>query len=271
MSNQIVEHGQGNLPVATPATPADLLLYAMQKGGNIEQVEKLMELQMRWEADQARKAYVADMAEFKKNPPKIVKDKLVEHSGISYKHATLGGVTGAIVEGLAAYGFSHRWDTEQLEGGLIVVTCVLTHKLGHSERTTLKSGRDDSGKKNNIQAMASAITYLQRYTLLAACGLATNDQNDDDGSSAEEGELSELAKKWIGDANVCKDLQALEGIWKLGIDAINQAGSDDDYQAFKEAVNARKAVLGARANGRPSRVADIVGRSRQPNEKSGAE
>lgn len=188
MSNEIIEMEStpqsSAVAVAAPATPADIVLYAMQKGADIAQIEKFMDLQMKWEADQARKAFVSDMAEFKKNPPRITKDKQVAFNGTSYMHATLGNVTGAIVEGLARHGFSHRWDTVQ-DGAQIVVTCILTHKQGHSERTTLSAGRDDSGKKNNIQQMASTVTYLQRYTLLSATGVATNDQEDDDGAGSQ--------------------------------------------------------------------------------------
>ncbi len=187
----VAQHVPGAMtaPTQAPATPADIVLYAMQKGADIAQIEKFMDLQMKWEADQARKAFVADMAEFKKNPPKIVKDKQVGFTGkggefVGYTHATLGNVTGAIVEGLARHGFSHRWDTEQ-QNGQIIVTCILTHKQGHSERTTLSGVKDDSGKKNGIQQMASTITYLQRYTLLSATGVATIDQVDDDGAGAE--------------------------------------------------------------------------------------
>lgn len=189
MSNEIIEMEStpqsSAVAVAAPATPADIVLYAMQKGADIAQIEKFMDLQMKWEADQARKAFVSDMAEFKKNPPRITKDKQVAFNDTSYMHATLGNVTGAIVEGLARHGFSHRWDTDQQQGGQIVVTCILTHKQGHSERTTLSAGRDDSGKKNNIQQMASTVTYLQRYTLLSATGVATNDQEDDDGAGSQ--------------------------------------------------------------------------------------
>jgi hypothetical protein len=186
MSNEIIEMAGSQasaVAVAAPATPADIVLYAMQKGADIAQIEKFMDLQMKWEADQARKAFVSDMAEFKKDPPRITKDKQVAFNGTSYMHATLGNVTSAIVEGLARNGFSHRWDTEQ-QGANIVVTCILTHKQGHSERTTLSATKDDSGKKNSIQQMASTVTYLQRYTLLSATGVATNDQEDDDGAGA---------------------------------------------------------------------------------------
>lgn len=250
-----------------PATPADIVLYAMQNGGSIEQIRDFMQLQREWEADQARKSYVADMAEFKKNPPHIVKDKQVAFSGTSYMHATLGNVTSSIVEGLARHGFSHRWDTDQQPGGLIAVTCILTHRLGHSEKTLLSAKGDDSGKKNNIQQMASSITYLQRYTLLAACGLATHDQGDDDGHAAGiQGQ-----EDWLGHVARAKSLDELQRIWNDG--SVDLKRSDDlaPYDDFKCAVNAKKATLGgapAKA-GRSSRLSDIVGKA-QPDQGAAA-
>src|SRR5690606_5500273 len=40
---------------------------------------------------------------------------------------------------------------------------------------------DSSGSKNAIQAIGSTLTYLQRYTLIQALGLAASD--DDDGQT----------------------------------------------------------------------------------------
>lgn len=174
---------------ATGSTPADLLLYVMKSGGSIAEVREFMQLKREYEADEARKAYVADMAQFKLNPPTIVKDKAVGYMNkdgtfTGYRHASLGNVTNAIVEGLARHGFSHRWDVKQ-EGVIAHVTCTITHRLGHSESVAMQAAKDDSGKKNAIQQVASAIAYLQRYTLLAATGLATHDQDDDGASSGE--------------------------------------------------------------------------------------
>lgn len=176
---------QESRSIALATTPADLLRMAVEKGADLDRLEKLMDLQDRWEKDQARKAYVAAMAQFKSEPMVIGKDKHVsfatQKGKTEYDHATIGNVTAVICAGLAKHGLSHRWDVDQQDGGRIVVTCILTHELGHSERTTLKAGADDSGGKNSIQAIASTVTYLQRYTLLAATGMATSDQADDDG------------------------------------------------------------------------------------------
>jgi len=252
-----------NALVSAPATPADIVLYAMKNGGSIADIREFMALQREWEADQARKAYVVDMAEFKRNPPHIIKDKLVAFNGTSYMHATLGNVAGAIVEGLAQHGFSHHWDTEQQQGGQIVVTCIITHRLGHTERTMLSASRDDSGKKNSIQQMASTVTYLQRYTLLGAVGLATHDQGDDDGAGAAALDTS-LADKWIADASRASTLDSLKIIWNDGSAAIQRRGTDYDLVDFKAAVNSRKAQLTPAEPNKSSRLRDIVGAGQQP-------
>lgn len=183
------------LPATTHAvTPMHMLQVALDQGADLAKLEQLMQLQERWEANEARKAYVAAMAEFKRNPPEIVKRKHVSFQTskgtTEYHHATLADVCEAAIRGLAQVGISHRWDVEQKDGQ-ITVHCVLTHAQGHSERTTLTGRADDSGGKNAIQAIASAVTYLQRYTLLAATGLATRDMNDDDGRGASIDTITE--------------------------------------------------------------------------------
>ncbi len=162
------------------AGPMANAIAALQAGMTIEHLQGIMALQEKWESNEARKAYVADMAQFKLNPPEIYKTKLVSFSGTEYMHATIGDVAKAIVDALARHGFSHSWETRQADG-MITVSCKITHRMGHSESTSLQSAPDVSGKKNSIQAIASAQSYLQRYTLLAACGLATMDLPDDDG------------------------------------------------------------------------------------------
>lgn len=176
-----------------PVTPMGLLQVAMSQGADLAKLEQLMALQERWEANEARKAYVSAMARFKRNPPDILKRKRVyfenKAGGVTdYMHATLADVCAAAIKGLAEVGISHRWDVEQ-QADRITVHCVLTHELGHSEKTTLTGGADPSGGKNSIQAIASAVSYLERYTLLAATGLATRDMDNDGRAPAAPVEL----------------------------------------------------------------------------------
>ncbi len=169
---------------STAVTPMQMLAHALERGADMAHLQQLMDLQERWEAQQARKAFVQAMAKFKAFPPEIVKTKQVSFGNTNYKHATLADVCAAAIQGLAQVGISHSWQVHQ-DGESITVTCVLTHLQGHSESVSMTSLPDKSGQKNSIQAIASATSYLQRYTLMSATGLAAKDQ-DDDGRSAVE-------------------------------------------------------------------------------------
>jgi hypothetical protein len=177
---------------------------AVQRGDPLDNIEKLLALQERWEANEARKAYVVAMNAFKADPPTIFKDKHVRYENrggdvTEYDHASLGQVVTAISEGLGKHGLSHRWDQEQLDGGLIRVTCIITHAMGHSESNFLQSGADQSGGKNNIQAIGSTVTYLQRYTLLSAVGLATQDMDNDGLTSDTQSDLNYITNEQVAD------------------------------------------------------------------------
>lgn len=191
-------------------TPADLLRIAVERGSDMVQIEKLMDLKDRYDANEARKAFVVAMAEFKKTAPTILKDKNVSFTGTSYSHATLGGICEVVISSLAEHGLSHDWDTVQPDNGMIEVTCIITHLMGHSKRTTMKAPPDNSGKKNAIQQIASTVTYLQRYTLLGACGLATSDTPDDDGrgGSPEPGDKKVPMK--IGANGLASAIEAIK-------------------------------------------------------------
>jgi hypothetical protein len=199
-------------------------MAALQMAGDIpiEKLEKMLELQERWEANEAKKAYHQAMAAFKAKPPVIVKDKHVRFAtkaGVTeYNHASLGKVTSTINSALSEHGLTAAWKTDQVDGQ-IKVTCTITHELGYSESTSLSSGSETSGTKNSIQAMGSAITYLQRYTLLALTGLATHEQ-DDDGAGSEKPVITEKQAESI--RNALEDTDSDEQVFLawIGADSI---------------------------------------------------
>jgi hypothetical protein len=168
-----------------PCLPVDLIQQAIEKGSNLEQIEKLMQLQERWEANEAKKAYFEAMAAFKASPPEINKDRTVKYKDVKYNHASLYNVTEKINTELSKHGLSASWKVQQ--NGIISVTCKIVHIRGYGEETTISAASDTSGSKNAIQAVGSTITYLQRYSLLSLTGLATF---DDDGAAS--GGIAEL-------------------------------------------------------------------------------
>jgi len=184
---QVATQGHQGVP-STNVTPAQMLQIAVERGADPDNLEKLMNLHERWEAREAEKAFVQAMNQFRANPPRLTKNHEVDYSTrqggrTHYSHATLDHACEVIGSALAEVGISYRWRTAQLDNGAVQVTCILTHKDGHSEQTPLQAMPDTSGGKNSIQAVGSAVTYLERYTLLAATGMAAEDQ-DDDGQGA---------------------------------------------------------------------------------------
>ena len=236
-SKAIVEPQQDN------ALMALISRAAMDASFDVAKLQALMEMKERWDATEARKAYVAAMAEFKANAPEILKRKLVEFDTAkgttSYKHAELADVTSAVTQPLAQAGFTHAWATRQLDGGLIEVTCTLTHRLGHSESTTLKGSPDQSGGKNNIQAIASTVTYLERYTLLMATGLATRGM-DDDGVAAGQPPMPAKDADWIAKCDEIAETNTKAQCEALKAEMVADYGASD--RVPKRVVEAYRAA-----------------------------
>jgi hypothetical protein len=166
-------------------TPMTMLDRAVASGANIEVIEKLMGLQERWEANQARKAFDNAMAAAKAEIPVILKDREVDFVGKTgirthYHHESLAEIARTVDPILAKHGLSYRFETESADR--IHVICIISHRDGHSVRNGLSAPRDDSGNKNPIQGIGSTISFLQRYTLKSGLGLAA--AKDDDAAGA---------------------------------------------------------------------------------------
>ena len=180
--NAVVEREPESRAVAV--TPMQMLQIAVERGADMAQLEKLMELQERWQANQARKAFDEAIAAAKAKIKPIVKKREVDFTTAkgrtNYQYEDLAMIASEVDPILSEFGLSYRYRARQ-DGNKVSVTCVIAHREGHSEETTLTALNDESGNKNSIQAIGSAVTYLQRYTLKLALGLAAT--KDDDGNS----------------------------------------------------------------------------------------
>lgn len=175
------------LPVTTPMS---MIERAVEKGADVGMIEKLMELAERHDRNLGRRAFDQAIASAKAEFPEIRKNKTVDFSTAKgrthYRHEDMAEISRAVDPVLSRYGLSYRYRTQQ-DGRSVTVTCILSHKDGYSEETTLSSAADESGNKNHLQAVGSAATYLQRYTLKMALGLAATE--DDDGRRADAAKL----------------------------------------------------------------------------------
>lgn len=168
-----------NLPAVM--TPMAMLEKALTSGAGMDVIEKFMALHERWEANQARKAFDEAISGAKAEIPPILRNAEGHNKKRYANFAAIASVVDPII---SKHGLSYRFRTTQTDR--INVTCVLSHKAGHCEETTLAGPADTTGNKNAIQAIGSTLTYLQRYSLVQALGLAAAD--DDDGKAGSAGE-----------------------------------------------------------------------------------
>jgi ERF superfamily len=222
-------------PPQALTTPAELLQIAVNQNADIDKLTKLMDLQERWERNEARKAFVAAMSEFKAHAIHIAKDR--GNSQYGSRYVSLGNLVATVTPFLSQHGLSHRWEIDQNSG--IKVTCIITHIAGHSESVAMICPPDKSGAKNPIQEIKSAITYAKVCTFESVTGLASSDANlDDDGNSAgTNGALAEQLE-WIENA---KDIPELQKLFKQ---AYQLAGNNKTAQlAVIQAKDKRKREL----------------------------
>jgi len=187
-----------------PVTPMTLIERAQQSNASIEQMQQLFELQLRYEANEARKAYNDAMANFRENAPAIARKR----TGHNIKYAGLSESIEVVQPMLSQFGLSHQWKTKQ-DGNQITVECTITHRMGHSESTSLTSAPDTSGSKNAIQAIGSTVSYLERYTLYAILGLSSREMDDDGKGAGGKEETPRISERqWTDLLALISDVKA---------------------------------------------------------------
>lgn len=166
---------------SAPITPLNLLRAALDRGSDEQVLAQLIGLHERSRADEARRAFEAALAAAKAELPVIAKTQIASIGAKHYRHEDLAEIARAVGPPLARHGLAYRFRS-RTEGGLVTLTCIISHRDGHNEECSVSAAADHSGEKNAIQAIGSTLTYLQRMTLKAALGLAAAD--DDDGKAA---------------------------------------------------------------------------------------
>lgn len=95
------------------------------------------------------------------------------------RYADLAACVEAVMDGLSANGIFFTQKVAPSESGVLVET-VFIHESGE----TLSCGQIHvPASKHDAQGFGSALTYARRYSLMAACGIAPE---DDDGNAASK-------------------------------------------------------------------------------------
>ncbi|UOF80237.1 erf superfamily [Caudoviricetes sp.] len=154
-------------------------------------------------------------------------------------YSSLASVIDAVRPHLAENGLAFVQKLGTSEGGIIVET-VLIHESGQE----LSCGQlFVPATKQDAQGYGSAISYGKRYSLQAALGIASE---DDDGNAATKSAPVKLVfdgDKAVDEMNSKKtlpDLQAAFAKWYKIADVEQRASLQAFYEGMKEALQEKK-------------------------------
>jgi hypothetical protein len=156
---------------------------------NIEVFDRLLTARRQEEDRAAERAFNLAMSLAKGELQPVLKTRDVDYPSrkeggarTKYKYESFADVAKVVDPVFAAHGLAYRFAVEQ-GGDLAKVTCIISHSEGYSDRVRLESKVDPGSTGMSwVQALGTVLTYLQRYSLRAAIGLAAG--VDDDGRGA---------------------------------------------------------------------------------------
>jgi ERF superfamily len=162
---------------------------------NIEVFDRLLLARRQEEDRAAERAFNSAMSQAKGELEPILKRHEVDFQTAKgrtrYKFEEFADIARAIDPVFQRHGLSYRFSVKQ-EGVKVAVSCILSHADGYSERMAPLEGTVDPGgtNMNPLQALGSALSYLQRYALRAAIGLAAGRDDDARGAGGTSPRIS---------------------------------------------------------------------------------
>ena len=143
------------------------------------------------------------------------------------RYADLAACVEAVIDGLNSNDIALIQNTHECQDGVIVETMFI-----HSSGQMLSAGKlHVPAAKHDPQGYGSALTYARRYSLMAACGIAPE---DDDGNAARKPQISLQASLAAMEASTSTD--ALKTAYKAAFQA---HGANDQIEAMKDAMKAK--------------------------------
>ena len=144
------------------------------------------------------------------------------------RYADLAACVEAVIDGLNANDIALMQNTHECENGVIVETMFI-----HASGQTLSAGRlHVPAAKHDPQGYGSALTYARRYSLMAACGIAPE---DDDGNAASKKPQISLQQS-LAAMEASTSMDALKAAYKAAFQA---HGANEQIESMKDAMKSK--------------------------------
>ena len=156
------------------------------------------------------------------------------------KYADLSACVEAVIDALNENGIALIQKTHECDSGVMVET-VFVHESGE----TFEAGKlHVPAAKNDPQGYGSALTYARRYSLMASCGIAPE---DDDGNAASKPRKQRMAESAVADfCTLISDSESFDALKKNFTTAYRAAehiGDESAMTRFTAAKDERKIDL----------------------------
>ena len=164
-------------------SPAELLRIAVSGGADVDKLEKLMDLQQRWEAEQGRKAFFESMNRVQQAIEPIVRD--AKNTQTNSMYARMETIHKKLCPLYTAEGFSIAFaEGDAKRDGEIRVTADVMHARGHQQQYHVDLNLDDVGikgspNKTKVHAKGSTFSYGRRYLETMIFNIALVGEDDD--------------------------------------------------------------------------------------------
>lgn len=153
----------------------------------MERITALMDIQERQMNKAAEQAFNAAFAAAMAEMPDVPKSGKNNHT--NQKYSTLDDLIRTARPVLSRHGLSLNWEAGTTDQR-IWVKAIVRHSDGHNISTMQDGPRDNGKAMNALQGGGSTETYLKRYTGFAILGLASGDERDNDGVTANAQTIS---------------------------------------------------------------------------------
>lgn len=152
---------------------------------DIDKMERLIRLQREVAAHEAEVAFADAYADMQPELPVITMNGEIVHKGqVISQFSDWANVNKAITPIISRFGFGISFKPAKASApGMVAVSAILRHRLGHIDTATVEGPTDTSGAKNAAQAVGSSLSYYKRYGGVLILNL-TIEGDDDDGASA---------------------------------------------------------------------------------------
>lgn len=185
--NDSLETVPSTVPVPVDNSPDNMIMIALKANRPMSEIKELIDMRNAEISRIAELEFTSAMTKFMSLRSRIVKKNEADfgvnsqgRQGAKYKFEDLDAIELAVKDAAAECGLTYNWNT-RYDGEWIYIKCILSHIGGHSKYDEMRGKADLSGGKNAIQAEASTISYLMRYTLKKVLGLSTG-KDDNDGT-----------------------------------------------------------------------------------------